>query len=182
MVRNGVCAALLACAVAGAVASPAAAAQRKGDGLRQCFGDEISLEEMQMQCVKAPGGEWEAIDHDSAVTTGFAMFFFFAILLGLLPGFIGGTMSKDAGVPWPAGFAIGLFGSWIGVIGLYLFGQSRKQGTPVIQTGVKRSSPHATGAGSTAAERLKTLKDLLDQGLITQAEYDEGRAKTIEGL
>ncbi|MDQ3915133.1 MAG: SHOCT domain-containing protein [Actinomycetota bacterium] len=183
---------VVACAFAIGV-QPAATAQPKGDGLRQCFGDTISQEEMEMDCVKVEGGEWTPVGGSEDVSSWFGTFLFVGLLLALLPAFVGASLAKDAGVAGAAGFGIGLVGSWIGVIGLYLYGHSQKRGTPVVQAGPRAAAESpgmgpVVGAGSpapepsTAAERLKTLKDLLDQGLITQAEYDARRAATIEAL
>ncbi|HEV2757727.1 MAG TPA: SHOCT domain-containing protein [Actinomycetota bacterium] len=165
---------VIACALASA---PAAGAQVKDDGLRQCFGDVISQKEAQMDCVKVGDGEWTPVGGSDPVSSAFGTFVFFVLLLSLVPAAAGAMFAKEAGVPAAGGFAIGLFGSWVGVIGLYLYGHSQRRGSPVIQVG----RPAGTNAG-TAAERLKTLKDLLDQGLITQAEYDERRAAAIETL
>lgn len=46
----------------------------------------------------------------------------------------------------------------------------------------KKASSSATGSSSDPTERLKKLKSLLDQGLITQTDYDTQRAVIIKSL
>lgn len=50
------------------------------------------------------------------------------------------------------------------------------------QSGAPPASPAPAPAPAPAAQRLVELKDLLDGGLITQAEYDDRRTAVIEGL
>jgi hypothetical protein len=183
----------LVAALAAAIAlQTAAQAQPRDSGLRECFGDVITQEEAEMSCVKFEGGEWTPVSRPDGVSNMFGTFVFFGILLSLVPAAAGAMLAKDAGLSPGAGFGIGLFGSWLGVIGMYLYGHSQRRGTSVVQIGSTATAPGAgpaVGAESetaaepqAAAERLRTLKDLLDQGLITQAEYDERRRAAVESL
>ena len=133
--------------------------------LRECFGEEISPEEREMDCVKFGDGEWHPAGGSRGPESLFGTFVIFALLLSLVPAFVGVAVSKDAGVTPLVGGAIGLFGSWIGVIILYVSGQSRKASSSVISIGSSRPPETAPDAGSgQPAERLRTLKDLLDSG------------------
>jgi hypothetical protein len=173
--------------VAGLLAGGSAAAQPEGDAFEQCYGpDGPSLEEVETtKCVKHGDGPWQRVD-DSGGFGGagsdgmFGTFVFFAFLLSLVPAFAGAAVASSANVWGVAGFFIGLFGSWIGVIGLYLYGHSQKRGSPVTQTGpaVEKSGPDPSGA----ADRLRTLQDLLDQGLISQEEYRARRQAAVDSL
>lgn len=58
------------------------------------------------------------------------------------------------------------------MIGLYLYGHSQKRTSSALET--RPAEP--------AADRLKNLQKLLDEGLITQEEYQARRAATIESL
>lgn len=99
------------------------------------------------------------------------IFFFVGILLALAPGFVGLALAPSANVPGIVGFLIGLFGSWLGVIGLYLYGHSQRQKAPAVEIG--RPAP---------ADRLRALQKLLDEGLITQEEYEARRRATVDDL
>ncbi len=105
---------------------------------------------------------------------------FFAILLSLVPGFAGAAVSSSANISPLAGFLIGTFGSWVGVIALYFYGHSQRRASAVAGAGTaveaKRSAPEG------AAERLRTLQELLDQGLITQEEYRARRQAAVDSL
>ena len=162
------------------------AAQPAGDWHRQCYGpDGPTLEEAQTtKCVKHGDGPWERVEVDSSSPGfGFGEVFLIAILLALAPGFVGAAVSSSANISPVAGFLIGTFGSWLGVIALYLYGHFQR-GAPQAAT--------ASGAGpaveaqppppESAAERLRRLQELLDQGLITQDEYRARRQAAIDAL
>lgn len=161
-----------------------AAAQPGGGGLRQCYGpDGPTLEEMQTtKCVKHGDGPWERVtDSDfPGMGFGFGEILLIGIVLALVPGFVGASVASSANISPGAGFLIGTFGSWIGVIALYLYGHSQKR-TPAPDVGgaaveTKRPAPEDPAA------RLRKLQDLLDQGLITQEEYRARRQAAIDGL
>lgn len=172
-------------AVAVALVVPAAAAQGPDKGwYEECYGEDgPTLEEAEGGCIKVEGGKWQP-RNGSDVTSGpsavFGGFLFFAILLALVPAFIGAALASSAKIPGIAGFGIGLVGSWVGVIGLYLYGHSQSRTSTVIQTGpaVERTARDT----SSAAERLRTLQDLLDQGLITEEEYRARRQAAVDSL
>jgi hypothetical protein len=162
----------------------AATAQGRG-GLRECFGPgPLTAEEAEMTCVKHGDGEWRPVGGTDVTAgpaeTAFGLFVVFGLLAMLVPGFIGLSLASSAKIPPAAGFLIGLFGSWVGLIALYLYGNWQSRSSPVISTGpaVERSTPDA----SSAADRLRGLKDLLDQGLITQDEYEARRRATVDNL
>ena len=113
----------------------------------------------------------EAIDHDTGPTTAIPVFLFVALLFTLVPAWAGARLSRRAGIPAPAGFAIGLFATWIGVAGLYLVVLAREQRTPIIPT----------SASPAVDVRLKMMADLRDKGLITDAEHDERTAAIRDG-
>jgi hypothetical protein len=174
--------ALLACVLVFALQGVAVAQPDRG-ALRKCFGEEISPEELEIDCVKFGDGDWHPVGGTRGESGFLGTFLFFALLLSLVPAFVGVAVSKDAGVAPLVGFAIGLFGSWIGVIILYVSGQSRKASSSVITIGSSSPRETAPDAGpGQPAERLRTLKDLLDEGLITQEEYEARRAAAIERL
>jgi hypothetical protein len=156
-----------------------AAAQGRG-ALRECFGPgPLSIEESQMSCQRVGGGDWQPVGgpSDPSDASGwFGMFLVIGLLLCLLPAFTGWMIAPEAGISPGVGFVIGLVASWLGVVGIYLYGHSQKRGTPVISVG--RAAP----ADAAPAERLRTLQELLDQGLITKEEYDTRRKATVESL
>ena len=160
----------------------AAAAQPEGDWREQCYGpDGPSIEEVgTTKCVKYGDGPWERVEDSGGFGIGFGEIVFFAILLSLVPAFAGAAMAVSAKVPAVAGFFTGLFLSWAGVIGLYLYGHWQTKSSPSIETGpaVERSTPDP----SSAADRLRTLQDLLDQGLISQEEYRTRRQAAVDSL
>jgi hypothetical protein len=103
----------------------------------------------------------------------FGLFFVLAVVLA-----IGGTvwrvstarrMARDSGMNVGDATAMALMDE-DGLSATYLASNLRAGATS------------APPAGATAAERLRELAGLLDQGLITQTEHDERRARIIEGL
>ena len=98
-------------------------------------------------------------------------FFFVGIPLTLAPGFAGLALARSANIPGIVAFLIGLFGSWLGLIGLYLYGHSQKQKSAAPE--IRRPAP---------ADRLRALQALLDDGLITQEEFQERRRATVDDL
>ena len=183
-VRTGAVVSVAALASALLLLCGPAVAQGRG-ALRECFGPgPLSAEEAQMQCVKYEGGEWQPVG-GTDVTAGpeetvFSSIVFLALLLSLVPAFAGAALASSAKISPVVGFLIGLFGSWVGLIALYLYGhsQSRSSDTTGAGSAVEGSVPDATDA----AERLRTLQDLLDQGLITQDEYRARRQAAIDAL
>lgn len=176
---------------------PSAAAQPPDDpGLRKCL-REIGLEP-GAHCESSGDGEWRPAGGGPQlgdVDSLFGTFIFIGLLLSLLPAFVGAAISKDAGVSGAAGFGIGLVASWIGVIGLYLYGHSQRQGRPLITSGPATAPATEEGMGpavggttegppesNAPADRLRALRDLRDQGLITQEEYEERRSATLDSL
>lgn len=161
----------------------AASAQPEGDWYEQCYGrDGPTLEEMETShCVKVGDGEWRPAPsgRGPGMSFGFGEIVFFGILLSLVPGFVGAAVGSSAGLSTGAGFLIGIFGSWIGIIAMYLYGHSQKQSSVISRR--EPSEPSPANPDSTA-ERLRTLQDLFDQGLITQEEYTARRSAAIEGL
>lgn len=179
------------------VLQPPVAAQPPDDpGLRRCL-RQITIES-GAHCEKGPGGEWQPAGGGSQlddVESLFGTFVFIGLLLSLLPAFVGAAISKDAGVSGAAGFGIGLVASWVGVIGLYLYGHSQRQGRPLITSGPATAPATREGMGpavggttegppesNAPADRLRALRDLRDQGLITQEEYEERRSATLDSL
>lgn len=161
-----------------------AAAQPEGDWRRQCYGPGgPTLEELETtKCVKHGDGQWERVtDSDfPGMGFGFGEIILIGIVLALVPGFVGASVASSANISPGAGFLIGTFGSWIGVITLYLYGHYQKR-TPAFDVGgpaVERGRP----AREDPAERLRKLQELLDQGLITQEEYRARRQAAIDGL
>lgn len=195
MRRIGVLTLVAGAALAILLQAPAGAQRPDDPGLRKCMREINTIEAIDagMSCQKVGGGEWQPVSDGSSipdVESMFGTFIFVGLLLSLFPAFIGASLSKDAGVSGAAGFGIGLVGSWVGVIGLYLYGHSQRRGNPVITIGRQADAGGGPAVGTkreppepeAPAERLRALKDLLDQGLITQAEYDERRKATVDSL
>lgn len=186
---RGILAAVLVAVGASVVvlsSGPATAQGRGRDALTECFGPgPLSAEEAEMTCVQHGDGKWRPAGGTN-VTVGseeavWGTFVFVALLFSLAPAFVGLSLASSAKIPPVAGFLIGLFGSWVGLIALYLYGNWQSRSSTAVGTGaaVERAAPSGT---SSAADRLRTLKNLLDQGLITQEEYDARRRATVESL
>jgi hypothetical protein len=164
-------------------------------GLSKCL-RQITFEP-GARCVKS-GDDWKPSGGGLSANDPeglFGTFVFVGLLLSLLPAFVGAAISKDAGVSGAAGFGIGLVASWVGVIGLYLYGHSQRQGRPLITSGPATAPATREGMGpavggttegppesNAPADRLRALRDLRDQGLITQEEYEERRSATLDSL
>jgi hypothetical protein len=155
-----------------ALGAPSAAAQGKQDPLTQCFGPgPLTPEEAQMQCVKVGDGEWEpsgGVDLTGG-TDFLGGFMVLGLFLSLIPAFVGYAVAESQNLEGWIGVLAGLFFSWLGVIGVYLYGRSQNA------TATPSREPEPS-------DRLKRLQDLLGQGLITQQEYDERRAATLDSL
>ena len=60
---------------------------------------------------------------------------------------------------------------------------NRTMVTPAPQiAGHKQPPPAASPSLQTAEQKLRDLKALLDQGLITQSDYDDKKAQILQGL
>ena len=105
------------------------------------------------------------------VSWGYGEMFLFAALM-LLPGFIGAAAASWARVSLLIGFFIGLFGSWVGIIALYLYGHSQRRASAVSPR-VVTPSPE---------DRLRALRALLDEGLISEEEYERRRQAAVDAL
>jgi hypothetical protein len=141
-----------------------------GDALDQCFGPgPLTQEEAQMTCVKTGDGEWHA-EGGPGGGSGLGSFVLLGLFLALLPAIVGMTVAGSQGMSSGFGFAVGLFFSWLGVIGLFLYGVSQT------------SKAEASAESVDPETRLQKLQHLLDQGLITQQEYDTRRAAAVESL
>jgi hypothetical protein len=168
----------------------AAGAQPDGDAFEQCYGpDGPTLEEAETtKCVKHGDGPWQRVDDSGGFGgldgegfgIGFGEIVLFAFVLSLVPGFAGAAVAPSANVSHASGFLIGTFGSWLGVIGLYLYGHSQGR-TPRPSGGGPEVEAKRPPSGD-AADRLRTLQDLLDQGLISQEEYQARRQAAVDSL
>ena len=158
-----------------ALGAPPASAQGKQDPLTQCFGPgPLTQEEAQMQCVKVGDGEWEphgGVDLVEGGTDWFGGLMILGLFLALVPAFVGYAVADSQNVQGWLGALAGLFFSWLGVIGVYLYGRSQ----------TSEAKP-AAARESEPSDRLRRLQDLLSQGLITQKEYDERRTATLDSL
>lgn len=109
-----------------------ATAQAQGrNALRECFGPgALTMEEAEMKCTKVEGGEWTAVGGDDR-SAGIGGFVFLAILLTLAAAIAGGYVADSVGVSPGLGMFAGLVFSWLGVFGIYLYGDAiRKRSTP----------------------------------------------------
>lgn len=106
----------------------------------------------------------------SGAEAAWGFFAVLAVLASLAPAFIGMALADSARIPSFAGFLIGLVGSWPGVIGLYLYGHWQKR------------SPAVEPTPASAADRLRALQDLRDEGLITEEEYRARREAALDKL
>lgn len=104
------------------------------------------------------------------VSFGYGEIFFFGALM-LLPGFIGAAVASWARVSLVIGFFTGLLGSWVGIVVLYLYGHSQRRATTA-----PRVVPPAP------EDRLRALRALLDEGLISQEEYETLRQAALDKL
>lgn len=105
------------------------------------------------------------------VSFGYGEVFLFGALV-LLPGFIGAAVASWARVSPVIGFFIGLLGSWVGIIALYLYGHSQRRASTASPR-VVTPSPE---------DRLRALRALLDEGLISQEEYETRRQAALDNL
>jgi hypothetical protein len=176
---------------AGLLAGGPAAAQPEGDAFEQCYGpDGPTLEEAETtKCVKHGDGPWQRVDDSGGFGRldgegfgiGFGEIVLIAFLLALVPGAAGAAVAPSANVSHASGFLIGTFGSWLGVIGLYLYGHSQGR-TQRPSSGGGPEVEAKRPPSKDAAERLRTLQDLLDQGLISQDEYRARRQAAVDSL
>lgn len=128
------------------------------------------------------GNNWETQCDGMGVGSGIPGFFGFFFVLVLVAG-IGATiwrvstarrMARDSGMNVGDATAMALMDE-DGLSATYLASNLRQRPATAPADG-------APAAAVPAAERLRELAGLLDQGLITQAEHDERRARVIDGI
>lgn len=155
----------------------------------ECFGaDELGT---PATCTKVEGGSWQ-VSYDDGPGFGagqggsggaFAALFVLVLLAGLA-----GTvwkvatarrMARDAGMSESDATAMTLLTD-DGFEATYMASSLRAPAGPVGPVG--DAPPTARASSGSASERLVELRNLLDQGLVTQEEHDAARRRILDGL
>jgi hypothetical protein len=110
-----------------------------------------------------------------------AIMFFVGLLWSLVPAVLARNIASSREQPTGAATAIGFFGGWLGLAFVYLamkegpvFGSGQSTGTS------QRSEPAPSPSDEKpAAERLRELTGLRDEGLITSEEFGRRRAEIL---
>src|SRR3954469_16636053 len=175
--RRGGTAAALAAAGLMAAAGPSYA----GDSFQDCINRAIDHNGEPPTCTKV-NGVWVASWPDDS-TAGFGGTFAFLVVLALVAGIAitvwkvttAQKLARQSGMDPGLATQMTLLTD-DGLDATYLASSLRQQTPPPAPASPASTPPPA------AAARLAELKGLLDQGLVTQAEYDERRRAIIESV
>jgi hypothetical protein len=133
---------------------------------------QLVLATMDVTCVPGSSGDFNCDDGSNFAGT-FAAFFVIAVLVGIgitvYKVSMARKMATRSGMDADEATAMTLL-SDDGLDATYLASNMRP------------GQPQEGGPGRTVTERLAELESLKQQGLVTQAEYDERRAAILESL
>jgi hypothetical protein len=175
--------ALLLVVLAPAVAS----AGNGGGGLQQCINQSMS-------CVKDANGQWVPDDgggddgtSDSGIPGFIGVFFVLAIAAGvgitIWRVTTARTLARQSGMDPNLATQMTLLSGDGGLDATYLAASLRdRRPAPPSHPDPAPDPTPPPAATRSSAERLSELKGLLDQGLVTQAEYDARRTAIIDGV
>lgn len=168
---------VLCCLASLSLAGPAGA-----DQLQQCI-DEGNAQGIDMPtCIENSDGTLTPVSNgggefgqDDGIPDGFIVLFVLVFLLGV--GVTIWRVSMARKLATDAGMDPGL------ATGMTLLEEDGLSATYLASSLRGSAQPSAQPASpAPAAERLAQLKDLLDRGLITQAEHDERRRAIVDAL
>ncbi len=159
-----------------------------GGGLQHCLDQAMNHNGEPPTCTKGADGTWVASWPDDPSSSGFGggivLLMVLAVVIGI--AITVWRVSTARKLATESGMSPGLATQMTllidnGLDATYLAANLRQPPVPAAAP-TASPSPDATAASKPAAERLIELAALRDQGMITQAEYDERRAAIIDAI